>query len=145
EFTWETGAGPTEFAIADGIIELERIQRGSRDKRYLRVAKLRGSDFLDGNHAFRIAADGLHVFPRYLTPSAAPDYQPIRERLQTGIAELDAMVQEGWLRGTTTLIQGPSGAGKSMIALHFLRQGAMDGEPTLLVNFQENPAQLRRT
>jgi len=145
EYTWETGAGPTEFAIADGIIELERIQRGSRDERYLRVAKLRGSDFLDGNHAFRIAADGLHVFPRFVTPSAAPDYQPIRERLQTGIAGLDAMVQEGWLRGTTTLIQGPSGAGKSMIALHFLRQGAMDGEPTLLVNFQENPAQLRRT
>ncbi|MFO7566579.1 MAG: ATPase domain-containing protein [Enhygromyxa sp.] len=145
EYTWETGAGPTEFAIADGIIELQRVQRGSRDERYLRVAKLRGSSFFDGKHAFWISAGGLHVFPRFVTPPVAPDYQVIRERLQTGVDGLDAMVQEGWLRGSTTLIQGPSGAGKSMLALHFLRQGVRDGEPALLVNFQENPVQVRRT
>lgn len=144
EYTWETGAGPTEFAIADGIIDLRRTQRGSRDERYLRVAKLRGSSFLDGNHAFWIDSDGLHVFPRLVTPPISPDYAAIRERLQTGVAGLDAMVQEGWLRGTSTLVQGPSGAGKSILALHFLRQGVLDGEPGLLVNFQENPTQLRR-
>jgi circadian clock protein KaiC len=144
EYTWETGAGPTEFAIADGIIDLRRVQRGSRDERYLRVAKLRGSDFLGGDHAFWIGADGLHVFPRLVTPAIVPGYQPVRERLQTGIAGLDTMIQEGWLRGTSTLVMGPSGAGKSMLALHFLRQGVLDGEPCLLVNFQENPTQLRR-
>jgi circadian clock protein KaiC len=145
EYTWETGSGPIEFAIADGIIDLQRVQRGSRDERYLRVAKLRGSSFLDGNHAFWISAEGLHVFPRLVTPQVPPDYRPVRERVQTGIAGLDAMIEEGWLRGTATLIQGPSGSGKTMIALHFLRQAVAEGEPALLVNFQENPAQLRRT
>jgi circadian clock protein KaiC len=28
--------------------------------------------------------------------------------------------------------------------LHFLKQGVEEGEPTLLINFQENPVQLRR-
>jgi circadian clock protein KaiC len=145
EYTWETGSGPIEFAVADGIIDLHRIQRGSRDERYLRVAKLRGSDFLAGNHAFWIAADGLHIFPRLVTPAIPPDYQPILERLPTGIHGLDSMVEQGWLRGTATLVQGPSGSGKSMLAWHFLRKGVEEGEPVLLVNFQENPVQLRRS
>jgi circadian clock protein KaiC len=145
EYTWETGSGPIEFAVADGIIELQRIQRGSRDERYLRVAKLRGSNFLDGNHAFWINAEGLHIFPRLVTAPISPDYEPILERLQTGITGLDSMVEQGWLRGTATLIQGPSGSGKTMVALHFLRKAVEDGEPALLVNFQENPVQLRRS
>lgn len=145
EYTWETGSGPIEFAVADGIIDLQRVQRGSRDERYLRVAKLRGSNFLAGNHAFWIAADGLHIFPRLVTPPVTPDYKPVLERLQTGIKGLDAMVEQGWLRGTATLIQGPSGSGKTMLALQFLRQAVEDGESALLVNFQENPVQLRRT
>lgn len=144
EYTWETGSGPIEFAVADGIVELKRVQRGSRDERYLRVAKLRGSNFLDGNHAFWIAADGLHIFPRLLAPRPT-DYKPTLERLQTGIAGLDSLIQEGWLRGTSTLVQGPSGSGKTLLGLHFLRQGVADGESALLVGFQENPAQLKRS
>ncbi|HVI01794.1 MAG TPA: ATPase domain-containing protein [Enhygromyxa sp.] len=145
EYTWETGSGPIEFAIADGIIELQRVQRGARDERYIRVAKLRGSGFRDGSHAFWIADDGLHVFPRLVTPSVSPEYEPVLERVQTGIVGLDAMIENGWLRGTSTLLQGPSGSGKTMVALHFLRQAVEEGEPALLVNFQENPEQLRRS
>ena len=54
------------------------------------------------------------------------------------------MIEAGWLRGTSTLVAGPSGAGKTILGLHFLRHGVEDGEPGLLVNFQESPAQLRR-
>jgi circadian clock protein KaiC len=39
---------------------------------------------------------------------------------------------------------GSSGTGKTTIALQFATAGAMNGEPTLFVNFQENPAQVRR-
>src|SRR5688572_29681421 len=54
------------------------------------------------------------------------------------------MIESGWLRGTSTLVAGPSGAGKTVLGLHFLRHGALEGEPGLLVNFQESPTQLAR-
>jgi circadian clock protein KaiC len=134
-----------EFAIADGIVALERRQSGSRDDRFIRVVKLRGSDFLDGNHAFTITPSGLDVFPRLVGPEdgGPRTAAPIR-RLKTGIEGLDPMIEAGWLSGSSTLVTGPSGAGKTMLGLHFLRQGVEDGEPGLLVNFQESPAQLVR-
>jgi circadian clock protein KaiC len=144
EYTSEMVPGMVEFAVADGIVELDREQRGSHDERFLRVVKLRGSHFLDGKHAFVISRAGLRVFPRLVTPAAPRAYRPEPERLQTGVAGLDALLDAGWLRGTSTLVAGPSGAGKTMLGLHFLRDGVERGEPGLLVCFQENPVQLAR-
>ena len=135
--------GRLEFSIADGIVELSREQTGSRDERFLRIAKLRGSAFRSGSHAFDITGAGIRVYPRLLGPPG-DSYELATERLQSGIQGLDEMIEAGWLRGTSTLVAGPSGAGKTMLGLHFLRQGVEDGEPGLLVNFQENHAQLRR-
>jgi circadian clock protein KaiC len=133
-----------EFAIADGIIELVREQSGTRDGRYLRVIKLRGSGFRDGYHFFRLTSAGMDICTRLTSPAVSPDYTPTVERLQTGIGGLDEMVETGWLRGTTTLVAGPSGAGKTVLGLHFLREGVRRGEPGLLVGLQENPTQLGR-
>src|SRR5690606_11504247 len=40
---------------------------------------------------------------------------------------------------------GPSGSGKTTLALQFALEGIRQGEPSLCVNFQENPTQLART
>lgn len=133
-----------EFAVADGILELLREQTGARDDRFLRVAKLRGSGFLDGYHAFNIGPDGLEVFPRLTTPARPADYQPRDERAGSGVPGLDSMAGGGFLRGTSTLVLGPSGSGKSILGLHFLREGVHRGEPGLLVALQENPRQIAR-
>ena len=134
-----------EFAIADTICELTREQHGTRDDRYLHVIKLRGSAFLDGFHAFRIGHGGLEVYPRLSSPPAfGPNYGTHESRLTTGIEGLDDLIETGWLRGTTTLVNGPSGAGKTLLGLHFLREGVRHGERGLLVTFQENPTQLAR-
>jgi circadian clock protein KaiC len=144
EYTPDQKAQLPEFAVADGIVELTREQHGSRDFRFFRVMKLRGSAFLDGYHALHITRAGLDVFPRLRTPAVAIDYHPADERLSTGIAGLDEMVATGWLRGTTTILVGPSGAGKTVMGMHFLREGVRCGEPSLLVTFEENPVQLAR-
>jgi circadian clock protein KaiC len=144
EYTEREMIGLVEFAVADGVIELRREQRGSRDERFLRVAKLRGSSFLDGTHAFTLARQGVRVFPRLVGPPAPLDYVPDPQRLASGIGGLDEMIDNGWLRGSSTLVLGPSGSGKTILGLHFLRQGVAEGEPSLLVTFQETPTQLRR-
>jgi circadian clock protein KaiC len=145
EYTPEALSNLPEFAVADGILELVREQTGTRDDRFLRVAKLRGSSFLDGYHAFRIGPGGLEVFPRLTTPAIPADYVPSEERVTSGVPGLDAMMEGGLLRGSSTLVLGPAGSGKSLLGLHFLREGTRLGEPGLLVALQENPRQIART
>jgi len=134
-----------EFAVSDSIIQLARQTLGSRDERYLRVLKLRGSSYREGQHAFRITGDGIQLFPRLISPRVATIYTPRLDRTSTGIPGLDAMVDGGVWAGTTTLLVGPTGSGKTTIAMHFAMEGIARKEPTLYVNFQENPAQLART
>ncbi|HZD66271.1 MAG TPA: ATPase domain-containing protein, partial [Acidimicrobiales bacterium] len=43
-----------EFAVADAVVELSTKHAGERSSRYLRVLKLRGSDFAPGDHAYRL-------------------------------------------------------------------------------------------
>jgi len=134
-----------EFAVADAIVELSRRRLGNRDERFFRVYKLRGSRYLEGAHAFRITSSGLDVYPRLVSPRIPEGYEPAAERLSTGVKGLDAMLDGGIWRGTTTLLAGPSGAGKTTIGLQFALEGARQGEPSLYMNFQENPTQLMRT
>lgn len=144
EYSAEMIPNLVEFAVADGILALRREQSGARDDRFLRVAKLRGSAFRDGDHVFTISRTGLRFAPRLVTPDEIEPYAPVGERIPTGVAGLDDMIDQGWLRGSATLVSGPSGAGKSMLGLHFLRKGVEQGEPGLLVGFQENPTQIGR-
>jgi circadian clock protein KaiC len=134
-----------EFAIADGVLKLVRQQSGIRSQRYLSVEKLRGSDFLTGQHAFDITTAGLKVYPRLLSPSHPPAYEDKIERVNTGIPGLDEMIEQGFWRGSTTLIAGPTGSGKTAIGLNFICEGVKLGEAGLYLGFQENPVQLART
>lgn len=132
------------FAIADVIIQLIKHETNVREERFLRVEKLRGSDSIKGMHAFTIKQEGLELYPRLLTPKIAATYSARVERVNTAIPGLDAMIRDGFWRGSTTLIAGPTGSGKTIIGLHFICEGALKGETGLYVGFQENPNQLGR-
>lgn len=134
-----------EFAVADGIIEFARRSSAKRDDRFVRVMKLRGSGYAEGFHAFTITADGLNVFPRLVTPSIGAAAGLERERIPTGVEGLDALLDGGLWRGSTALVTGQAGSGKTTLGLQFAIEGVRQGEPSLFVNFQENPAQLNRT
>lgn len=133
-----------EFAVADAMVELARKKQGTKDERYLRVLKLRGSDYQEGLHAFRITADGLEVFPRLTSPHVPLSYAINDTRVSTGVTGLDTMLQGGVWAGGATLVEGHTGAGKTTLALQFILEGLKRGEPGLYVNFQENPTQLAR-
>ena len=133
-----------EFAIADSILLLLKHATGVREQRFLRVEKLRGSGSTPGMHAFSISQEGIELFPRLLTPEVSPIYTANLDRVNTGVAGLDDMVEKGFWRGTTTLVAGPTGSGKTIIGLHFIREGVLNNEPGVYVGFQENPVQLSR-
>jgi circadian clock protein KaiC len=133
-----------EFAVADSVIVLDTKRSAERSIRYISVRKLRGGDFLSGDHAYRLTAGGLNVFPRFADPHDGSDHVTSEERASTGIAALDDALEDGYWRGSTTLIAGPTGAGKTLMGLHFLYAGAGRNEPGVLVTLQENRTQLAR-
>jgi circadian clock protein KaiC len=137
----ETQTDP-EFAIADGIINLQHVSEGSRERRRLRVTKMRGAAYLGGEHTMAIDSSGLRVYPRQETIAQAPMYRATDERVSIGLAGLDSMMHGGPIRSSSTLIAGSAGAGKTVLSLHFLAAGAGRDERGLMVSFQENPEQL---
>ncbi|WP_431857544.1 RAD55 family ATPase [Azospirillum sp.] len=140
------GAGPVraEHTMVDGLIELDDRLFEVRNERSLQVRKFRGSGALRGRHAFRITLDGLVVFPRFealfATPSA-PD-RASRNRVQSGVDGLDALIEGGLVEATTNVVMGPTGIGKTTFGLHFLARCSA-AEPGLMLGFYETPARLR--
>src|SRR5258708_14142551 len=66
------------------------------------------------------------------------------QRLTSGIAGLDSMLQGGFVPESTILLRGAPGTGKTTIAFHFLLEGVKQGEPGLFISFEEFPKSLYR-
>jgi circadian clock protein KaiC len=143
EYTLEDVREGAEFAIADGIIYLYGLEEAEKQERFLRVLKMRGTSFLDGEHFFQIDAAGITLYPR-LAPSVVGEAALPVGRVGSTIAGLREMLGGGLATSTATVIGGTMGAGKTVVALSFLVDGARIGEPGLLVSLEESPAQLTR-
>ncbi len=123
--------------IAHGVILLEQLHpEYGVERRRLRVMKYRGVKFRGGYHDFVIRRGGIDVFPRLV----ASDHRSrsSRERLKSGIPELDALLGGGIERGTSTLIGGAPGTGKSSLAAQFAVAAAQRGEQASLFIFDES-------
>ena len=144
EYDRQDPSEAAEFAVADAIISLGTTRTATRELRVLQVLKLRGSGFQSGQHSYRIHADGLHVFPRLADPIDTAGYTLSEQRVGTGIAALDEALADGYWPGSSTLVAGPSGCGKTVTGLHFIIEGARQGEPGVFATLQENASQLTR-
>jgi circadian clock protein KaiC len=140
----ETDALHTLGTHVDGIVTVDDRNIGAHPARLMRVLKLRGSDTLRGHHEFAITSAGIEVYPR-LEAAVMPtrQRQRVRQRRHAfGIPGLDDMVLGGVLTGSTTLLVGPPGIGKTTAGLHFIAEGAHNGERGLIFGFQEPPERL---
>jgi len=144
EYEEEEIATAPEFAVADAIIAMGTNRAAERTSRALRVLKLRGGGFLSGSHAYRLSADGIAVFPRLADPGKTEAYTLGDRRTSSGIRAIDDMVGDGYWPGASTLVAGPTGIGKTLMGLHFVFDGARNGEQGLVATLQENPTQLER-
>jgi len=144
EYTDDHARTLPEFAVADGIVQFLRNPQSTRDERFVRVLKLRGSRYQEGLHGCRITAAGLDVYPRLVTPDLPEDYMVNSERISTGVPGFDDIVGGGIMRGSTTVVAGATGTGKTTMCLQFALESLRQKERCLFVNFQENPPQLAR-
>ncbi len=133
-----------EFAVADAILDLATERIGQREIRFLTVRKLRGSGFRSGQHAYRLSSSGLHLFPRLADVRIEAEYGLGDIRVSSGVPALDDLLDRGYWPGASTLIAGPSGSGKTLMGLHFIFNGARQGEAGVIASLQENTTQLQR-
>ena len=135
-----------ERFVFDTIITLTREETRRRVHRRLAVMKSRGQDFINGSHTMRIEPDvGVHVYRRAQSrPMSLIDQQTSEERISTGSAAIDKMMDGGIYKGSVTLVSGISGTGKTVLSVQFLTHAIASGHKTLLVSLDEHPRQLMR-
>jgi circadian clock protein KaiC len=123
-------------SIAHGVISLHKVTpEYGISRRQLRVQKIRGSRFREGNHDVVLRTGGLVVFPRLVASEHHVDFQ--RESFSSGLVELDTLLGGGLDRGTSNMFMGPPGTGKSTLAIRFVLTAAERGEKSLMFIFDE--------
>jgi KaiC/GvpD/RAD55 family RecA-like ATPase len=65
------------------------------------------------------------------------------ERASSGVKGLDDMLGGGFPKARTILIVGSPGSGKTILAIQFLRAGAVAGERSIYITFDERPEQVK--
>lgn len=80
-----------------------------------------------------------HSHPRkHTSPSKKKrTVQTMRERVSTGIGNLDPLAEGGFEKNSTNLLIGGAGSGKSVFATQFLMKGISQGEAGLYITFEE--------
>ncbi|MFQ5818863.1 MAG: RAD55 family ATPase [Candidatus Heimdallarchaeota archaeon] len=68
----------------------------------------------------------------------------IQERIPSGIAELDKLIEEGLLRNTINAVFGGTGTGKTTFAIQFALSGLYDGDHALYITFEQSPEKIIR-
>ena len=137
-------SGPSDLqlhSIAHGVVSLEQTPRTfGAERRWLRIAKLRGVKFSGGHHDFILDTGGLVVFPRLVAAQHHADFNPTPKA--TGSNELDNLLGGGLVPGTNMLLIGPSGVGKTTTAVQCMLSALKRGEKATYFLFDEGLATL---
>ena len=123
-------------SIAHGVLMLQNLGRDfGINRRRLEVRKLRGSRFREGFHDYIIETGGVVVFPRLVAAEHRPD--ATREKVRSGLPELDGLWGGGIESGTSVVLMGPAGCGKSTIASLYATTAAERGDSAAIFTFDE--------
>ncbi|HEX2862204.1 MAG TPA: ATPase domain-containing protein, partial [Lacunisphaera sp.] len=123
-------------SIAHGVVTLVKTSpEFGVSRRQVRVQKVRGVKFREGNHDLLMRTGGLVFFPRLVASEHHTEFK--RESISGGIPGLDALLGGGIDRGTSTIFMGPAGTGKSTLAMCFSLAAAERGENVLFFTFDE--------
>lgn len=131
-----------EEYVSDCVILLDHRVQNDAVTRRLRVLKYRGSTHGTNEYPFLIDERGISVLP---VTSLGLSHDASRERISTGISELDEMFNGGgYFRGSSVLVTGTAGTGKTSMGAHFVEAACRRGESAMFFSFEESPEQIMR-
>ncbi len=123
-------------SIAHGVISLEQSASDfGSERRRMRIVKMRGLKYRGGYHDFSIERGGLEVHPRLIASEHHRTFSS--EPVTTGLAGLDALLGQGLVPGTNTLLVGPAGVGKTTTAIRCMLAALRKGQNAAYYLFDE--------
>lgn len=128
-------------SLCHGVISLERVTLDfGAARRRMQAQKLRGVNFIAGYHDLALVKGGMRIFPRLI---ASDHHVPfVGDPISSGVAGIDALLDGGPLRGTSTLLTGPPGSGKTNVALKYVATACERGERCSVFEFDERTGTL---
>lgn len=125
--------------MTDCLIVLTETVTATGSSRTIRIAKYRGSGFAGNPVPVVIGSSGIDVVA---FKGQRVDYPTFLDRLSSGVPRLDALLNGGYLRGSSTLISGSPGTSKTSLAVSFIAAACARGDRALLVSFDESGSQI---
>jgi len=80
--------------------------------------------------------------PKKAKPKESPVEKKISkeiERIPSGIAGLDRLIEGGFVKGSTVLVSGAAGTGKTIFCTQFILEGLKNGESCMFITLEETP------
>lgn len=124
-------------SMGDCIIALDARVTEQIATRRLRVVKYRGSGFGRNEYPYVISPTGLRMAA---ITSVGLRHKPLGEKISTGNARLDDILDGGYRRAACILLAGLPGAGKTTLAATFVAAACARGERVLYIGFEESEA-----
>jgi circadian clock protein KaiC len=125
--------------ISDCIIFVEKNVSVTTASRTIMVSKYRGSECSLNPVPFLINKSGLDVLVFSMNRI---DYPEFSGRISSGVPRLDALLNGGYLRGSSILISGSPGTSKTSLAASFVAAACAQGDRALFVSFDESGTQI---
>lgn len=125
-------------SLVHGVLRVEFVSpEYGPFRRKLRVQKMRGVGFVEGDHDLRIVKGGLEVYPRLVAAELHEAAEATDPGVGSGVEDLDTILGGGLDRGSTNLVIGPTGVGKSILSMQYAIQAARRGEKVNVYLFDE--------
>jgi circadian clock protein KaiC len=125
--------------MTDCVVVLDGTFTETSASRTLRVAKYRGSDFVANPVPVVISPAGFEVV---VLKGSRSSYPTFTERVPSGIDRLDALLDGGYLRGSSILVSGSPGTSKTSLSASFAAAACAHGGKALFVSFDESGAHI---
>lgn len=131
-----------EEYVSDCVVALDHRVVDQSSTRRMRIVKYRGSAHGTDEYPFLIDERSFSVLP---VTSLDLDYEVSTERVSTGIASLDGMLDGGgYFRGSSVMVSGSAGTGKTSLAALFAAASCKRRERTLYFAMEESASQIQR-
>jgi circadian clock protein KaiC len=125
--------------MTDCLIVLAVSVTATGCSRTLRIAKYRGSGFATNPVPVVIGGSGMELIAISGERIAYPTFP---DRLSSGVVRLDALLNGGYVRGSSVLISGSPGTSKTSLGVSFIAAACARGDRALLVSFDESAEQI---
>ncbi|TFF94363.1 MAG: circadian clock protein KaiC, partial [Promethearchaeota archaeon] len=126
--------------VSDNLIILKNTSFNEYRRRTIEILKYRGTSHKKGQYSFTIRDNrGIVIISFEREPNV---YHHERQRISSGLEDLDGLIDGGFFQGSSILISGQTGTGKTLLLLSMIEGALNRGEKCILFNFEESRDQI---